>query len=1335
MDQQCAKLAKNPADVEPTMKAFQKLFDNGHMVYLKDLPEDTKEMFIHKDVQHYMCWRLVNNPKSVSTPVRPVMDASTKTPKGRCLNDLVVKGRISSLNLIRMVLRHTIGRHAVAGDLSQFYNSLKLREDFYNLQRFLFRKNLDISGEVLEAIIITLIYGVKSVSAQSEEAMLRLAKDIEDEFPALAKLLRIGRYVDDMGESKPTKQEIADLIRDAEIVFSRVKIICKGWTEDGKAPEDKISGGEQHIGVGGLHWVPQFDVVSVPVHPLHFGTVKRGRLDANVKLFNGSFGDLENFVPNPLSLRQVVSKVASIFDIRGLLAPIMGSLRLDSRKTCQLVDGWDQAMPDIMRKKWIENFWTIEKLRGLSFSRALMPENAINSKARMIVMVDAAQELLMINVYIGFEKDDQTWSCQLLIARPALADPSSTIPKNELQVLCSGSNLGWTVQKALEDWVTEKIVCSDSTIALHWTMAEQKPLGIFHKNRVLQIRRGTDTSALYHVRTEVNTADIGTRQDKISIKDVMPDSVFQTGYDWMRMNLSDAEEQGYITKAGNLRLKPEESRTYEEPFLFQKIPDILTHGHVISPERVDMIQARAEEACYLVLPTKHSFPAIVRIYAMVFKFVTTARKGQKILSQLLVEGKLYFQLFNATVPEFEQKERNVSEPKSVELKDMVLLEGKPVSRWSGKPAFKCLAMTISPQGEKRPHGTALLNTYSPGLIFEMKSSELADGKLKLTGSKWKDLFISTQTQRDEGSEPVITDRYINQALLYLYRKGSCEVKAFNKPKQIKKSCYEVEGVLLSRDRLLQGMDFIQTAELDLNLGAMGIKTSLPVLDRYSPLSYSIARYIHHDVAKHRGAETCTRLSLGHVHILQGGGLYRELGEQCLWCKIKRQKYLEAAYGPLKETQLTLAPPFHFAQMDLFGPIRVTVPGKERETRQGKAAEAAQCWIVTFVCPTTRLINMQVVETSLADGITSAVTRLGCEIGVPKKLYIDEDSAVICGLKNSTFDMRNLQAKLSQKKGIQFEICPVGGHNAHGQVERVIRSVQESFNDAGLQTLRLHATQLQTLAKLIENAYNSLPLGYHQSDRAGGNPILKIICPNHLRVGKLNNRALDGPMRLPSHREEQLKKVSDAYTAWFRIWQDVYLPQLLYKPKWFNTTKDLLEGDLVYFIKKEGKVDGKWMIGMVESIEKGRDGVIRQVEIKYCNAKEQKLSLTGDSSRDHTLPRYTERTVRKLVKIFSIEDASLEEDMAELRKKMDTMPVNFIDEDERAGLVSTVCCESHAELEVEVNSNNDPQAGNLNMITESIQLGELHEFTWDEVAAYYWDNANLWDQPELASDLE
>ena len=68
-------------------------------------------------------------------------------------------------------------------------------------------------------------------------------------------------------------------------------------------------------------------------------------------------------------------------------------------------------------------------------------------------------------------------------------------------------------------------------------------------------------------------------------------------------------------------------------------------------------------------------------------------------------------------------------------------------------------------------------------------------------------------------------------------------------------------------------------------------------------------------------------------------------------------------------------------------------------------------------------------------------------------------------------------------------------------------------------------------------------------------------------------------------------------------------------------------------------------------DRGRDGIIRKATIKYCNSSEQKLSLRkGDRQDDSTFPRYTERAVRKLVKIFSLEETSLAEDLAELDKR-------------------------------------------------------------------------------------
>ena len=136
------------------------------------------------------------------------MDASSRTPTrpdgsgGRCLNDLVAKGRVESLNSVRLVFKFVMGKHAVTGDLSQFDNSLKLREDVFNLQHFLWRMNLGDMDETLQAVIATLMYGVKSGSAQSEEAMIRLAKDFQAMYPALAELHLTGRNMHYMAASR-----------------------------------------------------------------------------------------------------------------------------------------------------------------------------------------------------------------------------------------------------------------------------------------------------------------------------------------------------------------------------------------------------------------------------------------------------------------------------------------------------------------------------------------------------------------------------------------------------------------------------------------------------------------------------------------------------------------------------------------------------------------------------------------------------------------------------------------------------------------------------------------------------------------------------------------------------------------------------------------------------------------------------------------------------------------------------------------------------------------------------------------------------------------------------
>ena len=74
---------------------------------------------------------------------------------------------------------------------------------------------------------------------------------------------------------------------------------------------------------------------------------------------------------------------------------------------------------------------------------------------------------------------------------------------------------------------------------------------------------------------------------------------------------------------------------------------------------------------------------------------------------------------------------------------------------------------------------------------------------------------------------------------------------------------------------------------------------------------------------------------------------------------------------------------------------------------------------------------------------------------------------------------------------------------------------------------------------------------------------------------------------------------------------------------------------MFFIKKDSALgESKWTTVMVlESLDKGMDGVIGEAVIKFCNSSEQVLSLGKDDSQHKSYyPRYTER----LIKIFSVE---------------------------------------------------------------------------------------------------
>ena len=95
---------------------------------------------------------------------------------------------------------------------------------------------------------------------------------------------------------------------------------------------------------------------------------------------------------------------------------------------------------------------------------------------------------------------------------------------------------------------------------------------------------------------------------------------------------------------------------------------------------------------------------------------------------------------------------------------------------------------------------------------------------------------------------------------------------------------------------------------------------------------------------------------------------------------------------------------------------------------------------------------------------------------------------------------------------------------------------------------------------------------------------------------------------------------------------------MFVPKWFRSDRDLEVGNLVYFQKDpDTAFETKWVIGIIDKVERSRDGLVRIVTVKYFNGLDK-------------TPQFTKRTVRKLVKLWSVEDISLADDIAEMTRK-------------------------------------------------------------------------------------
>ena len=306
---------------------------------------------------------------------------------------------------------------------------------------------------------------------------------------------------------------------------------------------------------------------------------------------------------------------------------------------------------------------------------------------------------------------------------------------------------------------------------------------------------------------------------------------------------------------------------------------------------------------------------------------------------------------------------------------------------------------------------------------------------------------------------------------------------------------------------------------------------------------------------------------------------------CFGCK----KFQAKAFGSPPPGNLPIdrtmgSAPFQVLGVDYAGPILYKINKK----RDGKA------YILLFACSLTRAIHLELLSSQTTEEFIKAFKRFIARRGRPQKVYSDNGKSFVAASKwlGGIMKDEKIQDYLAhQHITWQFNLsrAPWWGGQFERMVGLVKRAMYKSIGGANLAWSELEEVMLD-----VEITLNNRPLTYLEDDVQ-----LPTLTPHAMMFGQPNQLPEEDPDAIESKdlrkRARYLRRCKDV--MWTR-WTEEYIRSLRERHN-LNHQKGsplINTGDVV-LIQGDERNRGKWNLGIVAKLIKGRDGVIRAARLR------------------------------------------------------------------------------------------------------------------------------------------
>ncbi|XP_068243773.1 uncharacterized protein [Palaemon carinicauda] len=215
----------------------------------------------------------------------------------------------------------------------------------------------------------------------------------------------------------------------------------------------------------------------------------------------------------PRTKRDLLSAIASIYDLLSILPPVLIEGRVIMQDLCRLKIAWDMKFDSDTTdriKVWAKK---LSQTSGISVPRSL---KVIPLKSATLVQLhlfsDASIMALGVVAYLRVSDPWGNVSCRFIMgkARVALLKHVS-VPRLELSAAVLAIRLGSTIPTMIDFRVDGVYYWTDSTTVLRYIRNDQARCQTFVVNRVSMIREDSDQKEWRYVNSEWNPADDATR--------------------------------------------------------------------------------------------------------------------------------------------------------------------------------------------------------------------------------------------------------------------------------------------------------------------------------------------------------------------------------------------------------------------------------------------------------------------------------------------------------------------------------------------------------------------------------------------------------------------------------------------------------------------------------------------------------------------------------------------------------------------------------------------------------------------------------------------------------